>query len=113
MIQPDPIIVETVDRLLEEQCSADVINAAEDGQWPASLWQSLEDSGATQAWVPEAAGGGGATVADGFALLGRHHCVTYYGCLFEIFHSHSSPVQEPSGGVGCVCFQLDWCLWDT
>ena len=75
MIQPDPIIVETVDRLLEEQCSAALINAAEDGQWPASLWQSLEDAGATQAWVPEAAGGGGATIADGFAitrLAGKH-----------------------------------------
>ena len=32
MIRPDPIIVETVDRLLEEQCSADVINAAEEGR---------------------------------------------------------------------------------
>ena len=75
MIQPDPIIVETVDRLLGEQCSAEVINAAEDGHWPASLWQSLEDAGATQAWVAEAAGGGGASIADGFAitrLAGKH-----------------------------------------
>ena len=75
MIQPDPLVIATLDRLLTAQCPAEVISAAEDGEWPATLWQSLEETGLSRAWVPEALGGSGASLADGFAiarLAGRY-----------------------------------------
>lgn len=34
-----------------------------------AAWHALEDHGLTRAWVPEAAGGSGAGIADGFAIL--------------------------------------------
>ncbi len=69
MLDADPIIVETADRICADLCSADLINAAEDGEWPAALWDALQDTGLSLAWVPEAAGGPGATLADGFAVV--------------------------------------------
>ena len=77
MIQADPLIVATLDKLLVDQCSDDVVNAADSGQWPESLWQSLEATGLSRAWISEAAGGGGASLADGFAIarLSGHHAI--------------------------------------
>lgn len=39
------------------------------GDARAAAWQALEDHGLTRAWLPEAAGGAGASLADGFAIL--------------------------------------------
>ena len=77
MIQADPLIMATLDKLLADQCSNDVVNAADNGQWPESLWQSLEATGLSRAWISEAAGGGGASLADGFAIarLSGHHAI--------------------------------------
>ena len=72
---PDPIIVDTASRILREHGGNEVVAAAEAGTWPAPLWESLEESGLTLAWVPEAAGGPGAALADGFEITrvaGRH-----------------------------------------
>ena len=33
MIQADPLIMATLDKLLADQCSDDVVNAADNGQW--------------------------------------------------------------------------------
>jgi alkylation response protein AidB-like acyl-CoA dehydrogenase len=35
----------------------------------SAAWRALEDHGLTRAWVPEAAGGAGASLVDGFAIL--------------------------------------------
>lgn len=68
MLKPDPLIVETVSRVCTDLCSAPLINAAEDGDWPAALWEAMESTGLSLAWVPESAGGPGASLADGFAV---------------------------------------------
>ena len=65
---PDEMIVETTSRMLAELCGQAVVEAGEAGTWPADLWQALEESGLTLAWVPEAWGGPGASLADGFAV---------------------------------------------
>ena len=77
MIQADPLIMATLAKLLADQCSDDVVNAADNGQWPESLWQSLEATGLSRAWISEEAGGGGASLADGFAIarLSGHHAI--------------------------------------
>ena len=65
----DPLIVDTTDRMLAELCGPEVVTAAEDDKWPAALWDALEESALTRAWIPEALGGPGTSLADGFAII--------------------------------------------
>ena len=65
----DPLIVGTTARMLTELCGSEVVAAAEDGTWPDVLWEALEESGLTRAWIPEALGGPGTSLADGFAIV--------------------------------------------
>ncbi len=63
------IVEETATRVLQDHCTAQVINQAEGGTWPAALWEQLEESGLSLTWVPDELGGGGAELADGFSVL--------------------------------------------
>jgi acyl-CoA dehydrogenase len=65
----DNIIVDTATRIFRDLCEPSTVNDAEKGVWPTALWEALEESGLTVAWVSEDLGGAGATVADGFAVL--------------------------------------------
>ncbi len=65
----DSIIVDTVTRVLQDLCEPGVINDAEEGKWPAALWDALEESGLTLTWVSDEIGGAGAEMSDGFAVL--------------------------------------------
>lgn len=64
----DSIVTETTRRIFDDLADPQTINAAKDGGWKAALWQALEESGLTLAWVPEENGGTGATVADAFDI---------------------------------------------
>ena len=64
----DPLVIDTAARLLETLCGPNVVSAAEDGEWPDTLWDALEESALVRAWIPEALGGPGTNLADGFAL---------------------------------------------
>ncbi|UTI66209.1 acyl-CoA/acyl-ACP dehydrogenase [Paraconexibacter antarcticus] len=61
------LLLDTVGRMLSECCGPDVVGAAE-GSWPADLWRVVEAAGLPLAAVDEAAGGGGATVADALTV---------------------------------------------
>jgi acyl-CoA dehydrogenase len=65
----DNIIVDTATRIFMDLCEPQTVNAAEEGQWPRALWDALEESGLTLAWVPDNLGGAGAEMIDGFAVL--------------------------------------------
>ena len=65
----DNIIVDTATRIFADLCEPATINAAEEGQWPEQLWSALEESGLPLTWVPDALGGAGAEIGDGFAVL--------------------------------------------
>jgi acyl-CoA dehydrogenase len=65
----DNIIVDTATRIFRDLCEPNTINEAEEGHWPTVLWDALEESGLTLTWVPDALGGAGAALADGFAVL--------------------------------------------
>ena len=65
----DNIIVDTATRIFQDLCEPATVNDAEKGVWPKALWDALEESGLTVAWVPDDLGGAGATMADGFAVL--------------------------------------------
>ncbi|MBY0330862.1 MAG: acyl-CoA/acyl-ACP dehydrogenase [Acetobacteraceae bacterium] len=63
------IVVETTQRILRDRCTPALVNEAERGEFPAALWETLEESGLTLAWVPDEFGGAGAEIADGFGAL--------------------------------------------
>jgi acyl-CoA dehydrogenase len=64
----DTIIVDTATRIFQDLCDANTINAAEKGEWPAALWNALEEAGLPLAWVADDLGGAGAEIGDGFAV---------------------------------------------
>jgi acyl-CoA dehydrogenase len=64
------IVTETATRIFADHADPQTVNRASDGAWKAPLWQALADAGLTLAWVPEGEGGTGASLADGFAILG-------------------------------------------
>jgi alkylation response protein AidB-like acyl-CoA dehydrogenase len=65
----DNIIVDTASRIFADLCEPATINAAEEGKWPAALWDALEENGLSLTWVPDTLGGAGADIIDGFAVL--------------------------------------------
>src|SRR4029453_9757675 len=53
------ILNETCTRLFTAHATTAVLEGAEKGEWPAALWQALEENGLTLPQVPEARGGAG------------------------------------------------------
>jgi len=68
--ESDHIVAETAARILAEFADPQTINRAKDGAWRGPLWRAVSDAGLPLAWVPEQLGGSGASLADGFAVLG-------------------------------------------
>lgn len=69
MSETDNVILDTATRIFADLSTQEVINAAEKGAWPTALWEAIEQSGLHLTWVPEASGGAGADLLDGFAVL--------------------------------------------
>jgi len=67
---PDHIVAETASRILADLADPQTVNSAANGSWKGPLWQALSGAGLPLAWAPEALGGSGGTLADGFAILG-------------------------------------------
>jgi alkylation response protein AidB-like acyl-CoA dehydrogenase len=70
MSEADALLVDATTRIFQDLCDPQTVNAATDAAWKAPLWQALEESGLTLAWVAEERGGAGASLADGFAIAG-------------------------------------------
>ena len=66
----DNIVAEAAARILADLADPQTINKDQNGAWKEPLWQALTDAGLPLAWVPEALGGSGASLAEGFAILG-------------------------------------------
>lgn len=74
-LDSDDIHVATAERIFGDLADLQAVAKATDDRWKAPLWRALEENGLTIAMVPEAAGGVGLTLEEGFALLraaGRH-----------------------------------------
>jgi acyl-CoA dehydrogenase len=73
--ESDNIVAETAARIFADLADPQTINSARDTSWKEPLWRAISEAGLTLAWVPEAHGGAGASLAEGFAILaaaGRH-----------------------------------------
>lgn len=66
---------ETIERVLADHVTPELIVAAEGGGWPEPLWRTIEENGLAVAATPEANGGVGGSWHDAFVLAraaGRH-----------------------------------------
>jgi len=68
-MEADNLVAETARRILADVADPQRVNRAKDDAWKAPAWAALEEAGLTLAWVPDALGGAGAELADGFAVL--------------------------------------------
>src|ERR1019366_9768513 len=68
--ESDNIVAETAARIFADLADPQTINRASDNHWKEKLWRALSEAGLTLAWVPEKQGGAGASLAEGFAILG-------------------------------------------
>jgi acyl-CoA dehydrogenase len=68
-------VTEAALRIFADLADPQAVSRDAGGAWKAPLWRALEEAGLTLAWVPEALGGAGASLAEGFEVLaaaGRH-----------------------------------------
>jgi acyl-CoA dehydrogenase len=63
----DPLLLEVTERILREVADPQTRRSKANGR--AAAWRALEGNGLAHAWVAEAAGGAGASIADGFEIL--------------------------------------------
>lgn len=63
------VILDTTARIFTDRCTRDVLDAAEQGQWPEALWREIGDTGLPLAMAPEALGGTGLGWSDGLAVM--------------------------------------------
>ncbi len=64
------LVAETCERVFRDCAEPQAIALDPgDGAWRGTLWNALEETGLATAWVPEDAGGAGASVREGFEAL--------------------------------------------
>ncbi|HQR91020.1 MAG TPA: acyl-CoA dehydrogenase family protein, partial [Caulobacter sp.] len=63
------LLQQSIERLLADAVTPDVLRAAEAGVWPADLWGKIEELGLPLAAVPEDLGGAGASWTDIFVVV--------------------------------------------
>ena len=70
MAESENIVVETAEKIFADLADAQEINNDKKGAWKARLWQALGEAGLPLSWVGEEFGGSGASLAEGFGVLG-------------------------------------------
>jgi alkylation response protein AidB-like acyl-CoA dehydrogenase len=68
--ESENIVVETAEKIFADLADAQTINHDKKGAWKAPLWRALTEAGLPLSWVPEDCGGSGASLAEGFGVLG-------------------------------------------
>ena len=68
--EAENIVAQTAERIFSDLADAQTINRDKKGGWKAPLWRALNEAGLPLSWVAEEHGGSGASLAEGFAVLG-------------------------------------------
>ena len=68
--ESENIVVETAEKIFGDLADAQTINHDKDGKWKAPLWKALGEAGLPLSWVSEEFGGSGASLAEGFGVIG-------------------------------------------
>ncbi|MFT7221645.1 MAG: acyl-CoA dehydrogenase [Candidatus Azotimanducaceae bacterium] len=69
MNEQQQLIKDTLNRVLTDLCDPHVVDRSESGEWAASLWDTLTETGLTAAGIPEAAGGSGGDIEDSLLVI--------------------------------------------
>ena len=69
MNEMQTLLSDTVTRLFTDRVTTDLRESAEKDQFPAKLWQEVEEGGLTLTQIPEARGGGGGTWEDAYIVV--------------------------------------------
>ena len=109
-------IFDAVDALLAGVCTGETVSAIETGGSVQALWQALEDSGFTDALVPEDLGGAGLPLEAAYAIAlaaGRHVVpAPWVQTLLLRGALGSHGVRAPSGPLAvasaCACTASVW-----
>ena len=75
MSETRALIAETAERVFRDLATKEVVEAAEQGDWPVDLWSAVEETGLTQALVHDAGSEDGPSVGDAGAIVraaGKH-----------------------------------------
>jgi len=68
--ESENIVVETAEKIFADLADVQTITSDKTEDWKAPLWQALTEAGLPLSWVAEDCGGAGASLADGFGVLG-------------------------------------------
>jgi acyl-CoA dehydrogenase len=68
--ESENIVVETAEKIFADLADAQEINRDKKGEWKAPLWKALTEAGLPLSWVAEDLGGSGASLAEGFGVIG-------------------------------------------
>ena len=69
MNEQQRLIKDTLDRMLTDLCTPDVVDRSEAGVFAKELWDALAQTGLTVAGLPEAAGGAGGEPEDSLLVI--------------------------------------------
>jgi alkylation response protein AidB-like acyl-CoA dehydrogenase len=69
-LESENIVVETAEKIFGDLADAQTINHDKEGKWKAPLWKALAEAGLPLSWVAEEFGGSGASLAEGFGVIG-------------------------------------------
>ena len=70
MSESENIVVETAEKIFADLADAQTINHDKEGKWKVPLWKALTEAGLPLSWVGEDCGGSGASLAEGFGVVG-------------------------------------------
>jgi acyl-CoA dehydrogenase len=66
----ESIVADTTARIFADLADPQTVNRASGDGWKPALWHALAEAGLPLAWVDEQHGGAGASLADGFEIVG-------------------------------------------
>lgn len=100
------ILEDTVTRLFTDMVTQPLLERAETGEWPADLWDAIDECGLTRPHLPEAAGGADGTWGDAYVILracGRHCVPVPLGeTILASWLLHAAEIEIPDGPLSIV-----------
>jgi acyl-CoA dehydrogenase len=97
---------DVAERIFSDHVTQELIESAERGEWPAALWNAVEEAGLTRALLSEEAGGAGARWSDLYPILmtaGRHAApIPLAEALLGTWLLGRAGLEVPSGPLSMV-----------
>lgn len=100
------LIAETAQRIFSETIDQDVLTRAEDGTWPAEIWNAVEEAGLTRALLRPQNGGADGDWLDVFEIAraaGRHSVpLPIVETILATWLLEQAGLEIPAGPLGLV-----------